>query len=51
MSKKDKCCLNKSRTAGTVFDSKIYLHERLLEVFCLKPIAYLLITETTTECA
>lgn len=49
--KKEKCCLNKTRTAGNVFNSKIYLHKRLLEVFCLKSIAYLLITETTTGCA
>lgn len=28
-----------------MFDSKIYLHKRLLEVFCLKSIAYLLITK------
>lgn len=48
--KKEKCCLNKA-TAGNVFDSKSYLQKRLLEVFCFKSIVYLLITETTRECA
>lgn len=43
--KKDKCCLNKTWTAGNIFHSKIYLHKRLLEVFCLKSIAYLLIAK------
>jgi len=47
LGKMTKCCLDRTRTAGNVSDSKLHLQKRLIQVFCLKSIAYLLITKTT----
>lgn len=51
LGKKVKSCLDRTRTAGNVFDSMLYLQKRLIQMFCLKSMAYLLITKTTMRCA